>query len=534
MAQHDYVIANGTGAAVRSDLNNGLAAIVSQNSGATAPATTYAYMTWADTTAGVYKMRNGANNAWISLYQLDGEWSTIAFENGSAAAPSIYFKDSGTDTGIYSPGTDQVAITTGGTQRLAADTAAVTSTLPVVHPLGAVGTPSITFTGDTNTGLFSPGADTVALATAGSNRLHITSAGLVGVGTSFPSHKLEVYGSMCVDGWNDTTNNYITLRPGFSPRNSGGSGFTTEDHSGGGTDGLGCWGHDGIRFSTAQQERLRITAAGLVGIGTSTPSANLHVAGTAIKVDGSSTATVDLNGSAYGMVSAGADLYLETAGAGNQVIFRRGGIESARFDASGRLGIGNTGPSNTLSLGDVGGIGQDTNSLYVGANFTGTASFFKKTGNFASQIHFDTSGGTITFKSTASTGTAGSSISFIDQFRISSTGAQSSVIPGGSTLYPSFDCRAWVNWNGTGTVAIRASGNVSSITDNGVGDYAVNLTTAMPDANYSVCFGAGGGTVTNPSSLIAGTLTTSSFPARAFQGANAPFDQLFCFAAVFR
>ena len=46
-------------------------------------------------------------------------------------------------------------------------------------------------------------------------------------------------------------------------------------------------------------------------------------------------------------------------------------------------------------------------------------------------------------------------------------------------------CRAWVNFNGTGTVAIRASYNVSSITDNGVGDYTVNFTTAMVDANYS-------------------------------------------------
>jgi len=46
--------------------------------------------------------------------------------------------------------------------------------------------------------------------------------------------------------------------------------------------------------------------------------------------------------------------------------------------------------------------------------------------------------------------------------------------------------RAWVNFNGTGTVAIRASLNVSSITDNGTGDYTVNFTTAMPDANYSV------------------------------------------------
>jgi hypothetical protein len=45
--------------------------------------------------------------------------------------------------------------------------------------------------------------------------------------------------------------------------------------------------------------------------------------------------------------------------------------------------------------------------------------------------------------------------------------------------------KAWVNFNGTGTVAIRAAFNVSSITDNGTGDYTVNFTTAMPDANYS-------------------------------------------------
>jgi hypothetical protein len=42
-----------------------------------------------------------------------------------------------------------------------------------------------------------------------------------------------------------------------------------------------------------------------------------------------------------------------------------------------------------------------------------------------------------------------------------------------------------VNFNGTGTVAIRASGNVSSITDNGVGDYTVNFSTAMPDASFA-------------------------------------------------
>ena len=51
---------------------------------------------------------------------------------------------------------------------------------------------------------------------------------------------------------------------------------------------------------------------------------------------------------------------------------------------------------------------------------------------------------------------------------------------------PVYAARAWVNFNGTGTVAIRASGNVSSITDNGTGNYTVNFTTAMSDANYAV------------------------------------------------
>ena len=56
---------------------------------------------------------------------------------------------------------------------------------------------------------------------------------------------------------------------------------------------------------------------------------------------------------------------------------------------------------------------------------------------------------------------------------------------GYGSVATAYGCRAWVNFNGTGTVAIRASGNVTSITDNGTGDYTVNFTTAMPDATYS-------------------------------------------------
>lgn len=58
---------------------------------------------------------------------------------------------------------------------------------------------------------------------------------------------------------------------------------------------------------------------------------------------------------------------------------------------------------------------------------------------------------------------------------------------------PGYMARAWVNFNGTGTVAIRASGNVTSITDNGTGDYTVNFTAAMNDANYSVVGACGNG-----------------------------------------
>lgn len=71
--------------------------------------------------------------------------------------------------------------------------------------------------------------------------------------------------------------------------------------------------------------------------------------------------------------------------------------------------------------------------------------------------------------------------------------------------------RAWVNFNGTGTVAIRASGNVSSITDNGTGDYTVNFTTAMPDANYAFSAGTDNFNQSYPRAVgLFGTTPTTS------------------------
>ena len=77
-----------------------------------------------------------------------------------------------------------------------------------------------------------------------------------------------------------------------------------------------------------------------------------------------------------------------------------------------------------------------------------------------------------------------------------------------------YTAKAWVNFNGTGTVAIRASGNVSSITDNGTGDYTVNFTTAMPDANYAAVVQAGDGSATptfGSESSLGKTYATGSY-----------------------
>ena len=89
---------------------------------------------------------------------------------------------------------------------------------------------------------------------------------------------VELGSALTVDGFSDATGHYISLRSGYSPDESGGSGFQATDHSGSHADGLGVYGHDGISFFTSQSERVRILAtSGHVGIGTTAPNADLHV-----------------------------------------------------------------------------------------------------------------------------------------------------------------------------------------------------------------------------------------------------------------
>ena len=99
-------------------------------------------------------------------------------------------------------------------------------------------------------------------------------------------------------------------------------------------------------------------------------------------------------------------------------------------------------------------------------------------------------------------------------------------------------CKAWVNFNGTGTVAIRASGNVSSITDNGTGDYRVNFTNAMPDTNYVTITGASDVSWGNKTSTVSQSFVlTTSVRVYCFSGSgstsNLTDPEIYC-AAIFR
>ena len=103
-------------------------------------------------------------------------------------------------------------------------------------------------------------------------------------------------------------------------------------------------------------------------------------------------------------------------------------------------------------------------------------------------------------------------------------------------------CRAWVNFNGVGTIAIRASFNVSSITDNGVGDYTVNFTNAMPDAIYigiqsgspqnGRFYSNYGGTYNNATTAITNTTTTYRFVCG--DGTGGLSDSTNAYASFFR
>lgn len=142
MAQADYVVANGTGAAVRSDINGQLAAIVTNNSATTEPATMYAYQWWADTTSGLLKIRNGANSAWVTVGTLAS--ANLGLLSSSTAASTYLALAGGTVTGALEIGTTGSLVFEGSTADGNETTLAVTDpttdrTITLPNATGTVG-----------------------------------------------------------------------------------------------------------------------------------------------------------------------------------------------------------------------------------------------------------------------------------------------------------------------------------------------------------------------------------------------------------
>jgi hypothetical protein len=182
-------------------------------------------------------------------------------------------------------------------------------------------------------------------------------------------------------------------------------------------------------------------------------------------------------------------------------------------DTSGEIKLQSAG-ADIVSV-TANGMAVDTNTLYVDATNNnvgiGTSSInpsfapklevYGTANNGTEGLLINTFAPTLTFLDRSGSGTtyqikndgailsfryeAGASGSFTERMRIDS-GGNLRFNSGYGSVATAYGCRAWVNFNGTGTVAIRGSGGVSSITDTGTGRYRVNFATAMPDTNYSV------------------------------------------------
>ena len=216
---------------------------------------------WLDTSGGTYVFKIWDGAAWRSeageFVNTTGDTMTGALGviAGTASAPGVFFSGD-TNTGVYAPSADQLAITTGGTARLTTTTSAITSALPVDVPLGSASAPSLTFTGDTNTGIYSPGADQVAVSTNGVKRIEI-----------------QADGDIDIDGGNvsiASTNRIKTNDSGGNLTIQGGGTFP-----GGHIILNGGNGSDNIIFnrsgaSASSVETARIDSSGRLLVGTST------------------------------------------------------------------------------------------------------------------------------------------------------------------------------------------------------------------------------------------------------------------------
>jgi hypothetical protein len=200
-----------------------------------------------------------------------------------------------------------------------------------------------------------------------------------------------------------------------------------------------------------------------------------------------------------------------------------GTTTAVTIDTSQNVGIGTASPAVKLQIeGDVRLGGGKSITATTAGTYTAGSSGYLFSFNSDGNLYQDNYQGAFVWRGA----------SFAESMRIDSSG-NLLFNSGYGSVATAYGCRAWVNFNGTGTVAIRGSGNVSSITDTGVGQYTINFTNAMPDANYSTTM-----TCQDTGVPMLGTttpVTTASVKMLVcVRGSTSTVDPVICCAAVIR